>query len=131
MDLVTLNKMLTDIVRFKNKLSAMDYSNEAYDAIEDELHEIEDEFNEEFGEYLEDVLIDIHEDLATDSEILLPTAYLADKYVPAGEDKDGDALFQIPSGSGVYIENDDDKVKPTIVIVTNPSSFCSLQKQQI
>ena len=123
MDVLGLNRMLTDIVRLKNKLASMTYNDEAYDDIEDELHELEDELNEEFGEYLEDVLMDIHDDLGSDSEILLPTAYLADKYVAAGEDETGDALFKIPQGSGTYIENDNDGVNQQLLLLPTPARF--------
>jgi hypothetical protein len=123
MDVLVLNRMLTDIVRLKNKLASMTYSDEAYDGVEDELHELEDEFNDEFGEYFEDVLIDVHDDLSSDSEVLLPTAYLADKYVAAGEDESGDALFKVPKGSGTYIENDNDAVSQQLLLLPTPARF--------
>lgn len=123
MDIVALNKVLTDIVRLKNKLASMDYSDESYDDIEDELHDLEDEFNEGFGEALEDVLIDLHEDLGSDSEVLLPTAYMAEQYVAAGEDANGNAMFKIPKGSGTYIENDNDQVSQQLLLIPTPARF--------
>tara|TARA_B100000809_G_C15101634_1_gene517140 strand:- start:676 stop:1101 length:426 start_codon:yes stop_codon:yes gene_type:complete len=124
MDLVNLNKVLTDIVRLKNKLASMSYNDEAYDGVEDQLHELEDEFNEEFGEYLEDILIDLHDSLKSESDILLPTAYLAEKYVSAGEDESGDALFQIPKGSGVFVDSDNDGVvNQQLLLLPTPARF--------
>lgn len=123
MDNATLNKMLTDIVRLRNKLSSMTYNDESYDDIEDELHEIEDDFNEEYGETLEDVLIDIHDDLGSDSEILLPTSYLAESYVTSGEDEKGNPLFKVPGGSGTYIENDKDGENTQLLLLPTPARF--------
>jgi hypothetical protein len=68
-------------------------------------------------------LIDLHDSLKSESEILLPTAYLAEKYVPAGEDESGDALFQIPKGSGVFVDSDNDGVNQQLLLLPTPARF--------
>ena len=123
MDVLGLNRMLTDIVRLKNKLASMSYNDEAYDDIEDELHDLEDELNGEFGEYLEDTLMDIHDDLGSDSEILLPTAYLAEEYISNGKDEVGDTLFSVPVGSGIHIETDKDGLQQQLLLLPTPARF--------
>ncbi|MDB4835123.1 hypothetical protein OAH12_00900 [Cyclobacteriaceae bacterium] len=130
MDIANLNKILTDIVRLKNKLGAMSYSDETYDDIEDELHDLEDEFNGEFGEYMEDVLIDVHEELGSDSEILLPTAYLAEKYETSGEDENGHPLFKVPGGSGTYVENDNDADNQQLLLLPTPARFALINNRK-
>ena len=123
MDTASLNKTLTDIVRLKNKLASMSYSDEDYDKIEDDLHDLEDDFNDKFGETLEDVLIDIHDELGSDSEILLPTSYLAEKYDTSGKDEKGHPLFKVPKGSGTYIENDKDAENTQLLLLPTPARF--------
>ena len=46
------------------------------------MHDLEDDLNEEFGDELESQLEDIYTKLESDNEVLLPSAYLANKYIP-------------------------------------------------
>jgi hypothetical protein len=56
MNTENLNKQLVALIEKKQALGKLSYNDERYDDIEEELHDLEDDFNEEFGPYLEDVL---------------------------------------------------------------------------
>ena len=75
-----LNEDLAEIVDLRNELETLSYSDDSYDDVEDQLHELEDEFNEDFGSYLEKVLLEAHKEVSTTADILLPTAYLSKSY---------------------------------------------------
>jgi hypothetical protein len=62
MDTKELDKALLAIVEKKNLLSTLNYNDENYDLVEEELHELEDDFIDEYGEYLEDALGLVHEE---------------------------------------------------------------------
>jgi hypothetical protein len=50
-----LDQQLTEIVIKRNQLSQMDYSDDSYDDLEEELHDLEDDFNEEYEEAIVDL----------------------------------------------------------------------------
>jgi len=119
-----LNQKLNALVLAKNKLSELNYNDEQYDEIEDILHELEDEFNEFFGDDLERILHDIHDEWCPDSEVLLPTAYLADRYFVDEEDTDGTVHYKFKKemGTGVIVEMDDfPSVDTRLLLVPNPA----------
>ena len=71
-----LNTALVALIQKKQQLSKLDYNDERYDEIAEELHDMEDEFNENYGDTLEEVLEDVHLKVCPDTDVLLPTAYL-------------------------------------------------------
>lgn len=120
-DDIKLNKQLAEIVDLRNELETLSYNDESYDDVEDQLHDVEDEFNEEFGEYLDGVLEDAHNEVSTTAEILLPTAYLSKSYEVSNENSD-EITYHIDDEDGVYV-----KIKAflelntRIVFVPNPA----------
>ncbi|MCC5945485.1 MAG: hypothetical protein JJT94_11165, partial [Bernardetiaceae bacterium] len=56
-----LNRLVLEMVKLRNRIDGMDYNDPTYDKLEEELHDIEDEFVDEYGEILEDALEDIYE----------------------------------------------------------------------
>ena len=122
MDVHKLNDALTEIASLKNKLNEMNYNNSSYDDVEEELHDMEDELMDEFGDALEDVLIDVHEEVCPDSEVLLPIAYLAHTYKCIGKDDSNNPLFDIDNGEGVIVDSDEyDKQLTRLVLVPGPT----------
>lgn len=116
MDLKALDKDLQQIILKKNELNNLDYNSETYDDIEEQLHDMEDDFMEKYGDYLEDALYDVHDEFCPDSEVLMPIAYLAKKYI-VDNDK-----FDVDYTEGVYVEMDDYPGKETkLVFVPNPT----------
>ena len=71
-----LNRALVSLIEKKQELHKLSYDDTRYDDVEEELHELEDDFNEEYGTYLEEMLEKVHEKLCPDTDVLLPTAYL-------------------------------------------------------
>jgi hypothetical protein len=48
MDINKLNQDLVELVSRKNLLASIDYNDQAYDQVEEELHDFEDEFLETY-----------------------------------------------------------------------------------
>lgn len=101
MDFKKLNEDLLQIVKLRNKLSELDYSDKNYDDVEDDLGDFEDDFNDNYGDFLEDVLGDIHEKLCPGVDVLVPTAYLAKKYFPNEFEPD---QYDIEPNEGIKVE---------------------------
>jgi hypothetical protein len=60
MDQSKVEAAFNEIVEKRNQLSGLNYSDEAYDDLEDQLHEVEDSFVEDYGEFLEDLIDFVH-----------------------------------------------------------------------
>ena len=119
MDIEALDKALVKIVNKKNALSQLNYNDENYDQVEEELHDLEDDFIDEYGDYMEDVLADLHDELCPDNDVLLPIAYLANKYVKAEDN--GKETYHAADG-GVLVDVDEYPDKLTrLVLVPKPT----------
>lgn len=116
MDLKALDKDLNALILKRNELSMIDYANESYDELEEELHDMEDNFMENYGDYLEDAFYDVHDEFCPDSEVLMPIAYLGKKYITKGD------KFDVDFSQGVYVEMDDYPGKETkLVMLPSPT----------
>jgi hypothetical protein len=119
-----LDQQLTEIVKKRNQLSKMDYSDESYDDLEEELHDLEDDFNEEYEEVLEPQLEKIYSKLKSDTDVLLPSAYLANSYKEMLPDANGVVTYEVSGNVGVPIESDQfEKMDVRIVLIPNPARF--------
>lgn len=85
MDANALNKALLEILNKREELGKLDYNNPKYDDLEEELHDLEDDFQDTFGDSLEEVLQKVHDDVCPDNDVLLPIAYL--KGIPVETDR--------------------------------------------
>ena len=121
MDIVKLNTALTEIALLKNQLSKLNYNDNNYDDVEEELHDLEDDFTDEFGDYLEDVLTDVHDEACPDSDVLLPIAYLAHSYKELGKDDSNNFLFDVDNGEGVIVDSDEYDKLTRLVLVPGPT----------
>ncbi len=116
MDMSKLDSKLTVIADKINQLATMDYHNEEYDHLEEEIHDLEDKLMEEYGTYLEEVFNDVHDEYCSDNDVLLPIAYLAHKYLKT---QDG---YDVPANEGVPVDADDFPGKDTrLVLVPSPT----------
>jgi hypothetical protein len=79
MDTEALNQAIAALIAKKAELNQLTYNDDRYDDVEEELHDMEDDFNEQFGSYLEEVLEEVHKTIAPESDVLLPTAYLPNR----------------------------------------------------
>ncbi|MBL6444794.1 hypothetical protein JMN32_00635 [Fulvivirga sp. 29W222] len=116
MDIKALDNDLTSLIEKKIALSKTDYSSEDYDELEEELHDLEDDFLEKYGDYLEDAFHEVHDEFCPDTDVLLPIAYLPNEVAST---EDGyDITFQ----EGVYVEVDDYPGKETkLVLLPKPT----------
>jgi hypothetical protein len=115
-DIKSLDKDLTALVKAKIALSKLTYADENYDKIEEELHDMEDDFQENYGEYLEEALAEVHDEFCPDNDVLLPIAYLADEYI-VKED-----TIDVAPGQGVLVEADDfASAKVTLALAPQPT----------
>lgn len=76
MDIKALDAALLKIIRKREELAKVDYNNPKYDDLEEELHDLEDEFQEEYGDYLEEALQKVHDQYCPENDVLMPIAYL-------------------------------------------------------
>ncbi len=114
-----LNDDLVALVLKKNELSRLDYNDPAYDAVEEELHNMEDVFLEEHGQHLEEAFRSVHEEFCPENDVLLPIAYLANKYEVKKED--GQTRFDVDLNEGVIVEVENHPDKLTrLVLVPGP-----------
>lgn len=128
-----LNSDLIDLIELRNELVNLDFADEAYDDLEDEIHEFEDTFNERYGEELESVLEQIHTRICPDVEVLLPTAYLAKEYYKSDIEED---VYDIGPDAGVLVETilEDSKGKPIdarMTIMASPFRFVLIVRDDV
>ncbi len=121
MDLKQLNKDLEAIVLKKNELNALTYDHKDYDDVEEELHDMEDDFLDAYGDELEEVLDQVHIKIDADNDVLLPIAYVGAYYKPLSKSADGGQLFEIAADQGVLVESGKFKNTDTrLIFVPNP-----------
>jgi len=84
-----LNRALVALIEKKAELHTLTYDDARYDDVEEALHDLEDDFNEKYGDYLEEALDKVHGDLKSDTDVLLPTAYLPSSAKTAPSPKEG------------------------------------------
>ncbi len=117
-----LETALAHIAEKKNQLSTLTYNDENYDLLEEELHNLEDDFMQEYGTYLEEALAYVHDELCPDTDVLLPIAYLAKKYVKKGVRTDGTPYYDVALDEGVIVDVDDYPTDLTrLVLVPGPT----------
>lgn len=118
-DFKKLNGELIQLIDKRNELSELDYNDEEYDTIEEDLHDLEDEFLENYGTYLESALQAVHDEFSPESEVLLPIAYLAKRYYV--KEKNGKKLYAPYPGEGVIVEVDNYIDRDTrMVLIPDP-----------
>lgn len=108
----TIDEAMIAILEQRLKLSKLSYSDDTYDDVEELLHDLEDEFNEKYGDELEEILEKVHIKHCPESDVLLPTAYLAKKFV---ETADGE--IEIGKKEGVEVEWIEDSAAATRLVL--------------
>ena len=120
MDLEALDQSLLAIIKKKNELQQIGYQDPRYDEVEEELHDLEDELMEQHGDEMEKVIQEVHDRLCPDTDVLLPSAYLASSYVPVKEE-DGSETYDVDLKEGVPVILDDYPDQLTrMVLLPNP-----------
>jgi len=130
MDAKALNEALLEIIKHRQELAAIDYSNPQYDDLEEKLHDLEDDFMETFGDGMERALQDIHDEYCPDSDVLVPIAYIAKKYKVGANNE-----YSVAPTEGVFVEMDDYPGKDTkLVILPSPPRIVlnlGIEKQEV
>lgn len=117
MNIQELDEALVNLFEKRVELSQLSYNADNYDDLEEALHDMEDNFNEIYGEYLEGVLQEVHKAHCSESDVLLPTAYLARKFVDMP-----DGGIEIGKDAGVEVELDEDPVANSrLILVPSPT----------
>lgn len=115
MDIEKLEQDLVEILEKKSQLNQLDYHEDAYDEMEESIHELEDSFQENYGSFLEDALHEVHDEYCPDNDVLLPIAYIPNKI----EKKDDG--YAVPFSEGVFVDVDDYESSQTkLVILPRP-----------
>lgn len=86
MDVKALDRALAEIVRKREELSKVNYNDPTYDNLEEQLHDLEDDFQDEYGEYLEVALQQVHDEYCPDNDVLMAIGYLG-QGIPVEVDK--------------------------------------------
>ena len=116
MEIVALDNALQEIIAKRNLLLKLDYNNPKYDDLEEELHDMEDDFQDNYGEYLEKVLQQVHDQHCPDTDVLHPIAYIAKAYTVSSNNE-----FILDSSDGLYVEMDKYPGKETkLALAPNP-----------
>ncbi|MBJ6145598.1 MULTISPECIES: hypothetical protein [Hymenobacter] len=110
MNATDLNKALVALIEKKAELQTLTYDDARYDDVEEALHDLEDDFNDDYGADLEAALETVHADLKSDTDVLLPTAYLPATLTPQKED-------------GVWIDSEKYPGRVRLVLRPNPARF--------
>jgi len=104
MDVDKLNADFAELADKINELDDLDYSDERYDDLEEELHDMEDTFLEEFGDDLEAAIEQVHKEFCPNNDVLLPIAYFAKNYTRLQKDHKGRYSYDVEYGEGVPVE---------------------------
>ena len=116
MNIKALDQELLSLFEKRVELSQMGYDHKNYDDVEEELHDLEDEFNDKYGNYLEKILEGIHKEHCPESDVLLPTAYLAKSFKIAP-----DGSIEVGNNAGVEIELEaDPAAKAKLLLLPTP-----------
>ena len=115
MNIQALDKDLLSLFEKRVALSQMGYDHRDYDDVEEALHDLEDDFNENYGTYLEGILSVVHKEYCPESDVLLPTAYLAKSFK---ETADGGIEVGKDAGVLVELETDPDATAKLILLPT-------------
>jgi hypothetical protein len=131
MDLEALDQSLISIVKKKNELKQLGYQDTRYDEVEEELHDLEDEWMEAFGAEMEQVIQGVHDKICPDTDVLLPIAYLAKSYVLA-KNEEGKEIFDVDLKEGVPVILDDypDHLTRMVLLPTPPRLIVQVNREK-
>jgi len=114
-----INQALAAIIELRNQIYQLEHGNANLSAIEAQLGQLESELLSDYGTELREVLLDVHDELCPDNEVLSPTSYIASSYsvAPNGEG----IQYDVDGEAGVLVQTDDFPQKDTkLVLLPNP-----------
>jgi hypothetical protein len=126
MNTIELNKALIDILEKRIELSKLKYSDKTYDDIEEELHDLEDDFTDAHGEELEKIIGKVHDKYCSDSDVLMAVSYLPKVVTKAGD------IYKFKSNEGVLVEMDDPKIlEARLLLLPSPVRILLLHNEKL
>jgi hypothetical protein len=116
----SVNEVMFEIIELRKELTTLSYNNPRYDEVEDQLHELEEQFVSDFGVVVNDALADFYDEYCPDSDVLSPLAYIAKNYTVTGENQYG-KTFDVNKKDALAIELDDFPGQDNrLTIIPNP-----------
>ena len=83
---------------------------------------MEDAFVDKYGKYMEKVLEEVHKQYCADTEVLLPTAYIAKHYTRKGQQSNGKPQYEANPEEGVWVDLDANPGQEArLVLVPSPA----------
>ena len=126
MDTTDLNKALIDILEKRIELSKLKYSDITYDEVEEELHDLEDDFTEAHGDILEKAIEKVHKKYCSDSDVLMAVSYLPKVVTKVGD------IYKFKSNEGVLVEMDDPKIEEArLLLLPSPVRILLLHNDKL
>jgi hypothetical protein len=121
MNISELNKALIDILEKRTQLSKLQYSDKTYDDVEEELHDLEDDFTDTYGDYMEKAITKVHREFCSESDVLLATSYLPKVVTKVGDQ------YEFTANEGVLVEMDDlPALEARLLLLPNPPQMLLL-----
>ena len=114
-----ISKALEEIIDLRNQVYRLEHGSEELKTVEQSLGELESKLLSKYGTQLHEVLLDVHDELCPDNDVLSPTHYIASFY---NVKPNGNGLhYDVESDAGVLVQMDDFPQQPTrLVLIPNP-----------
>jgi hypothetical protein len=126
MNVIELNKSLIGILEKRIELSKLKYSDDTYDEVEEELHDLEDEFTDTFGDEMEKAIEKVHDKYCSESDVLLAVSYLPKVVTKVGD------IYKFKSNEGVLVEMDDPKIlEARLLLLPSPVRILLLNNDKL
>ena len=131
MDLSALDQSLVTIAKKKNELKGLGYQDPRYDELEEELHDLEDQWMDNFGDEMEEVIQQVHDKICPDTDVLMPIAYLAKSYVLVKNDNGAESFdVDLKEGVPVILDEYPDQLTRMVLLPTPPRLIVQVNREK-
>ncbi len=121
MNISELNNAIIELLEKRTQLSKLQYSDTTYDEVEEELHDMEDDFTDTYGDFMEKAITKVHREFCSETDVLLATSYLPKVVTKVGDD------YEFTASEGVLVEMDDlPALEARLLLLPNPPKMLIL-----
>lgn len=121
MNISDLNNAIIELLEKRTQLSKLQYSDTTYDDVEEELHDMEDDFTDTYGDFMEKAITKVHREFCSETDVLLATSYLPKVVTKVGDD------YEFTANEGVLVEMDDlPALEARLLLLPNPPKMLLL-----
>lgn len=114
-----INEALEAIIELRNQVYQLEHGNANLLALEAQLGQLESELLSKYGTQLHEVLLDVHDELCPDNDVLSPTSYIASTYTVL--QKGTNMQYDVNEDAGVLVQMDDfPKQSTKLVLLPSP-----------